>query len=114
MDPRRGDVYLVNLEPTKGSEQGKQRPAVILQNDQGNKHSPTTIIAPMTSSQDKTYSFQVKLDSSGNFLNRDSTVLLNQIRTVSREHRLIKKLGSLSPDKMKEVDQALRVSLGLR
>lgn len=113
MKVKRGDIVLVDLEPAKGSEQGKTRPAVVLQNDIGNKYSPTTIVAPLTSSYDEIYPVNVEIKTKRSELEKDSIVLLNQIVTVDIEERIIKKLGSLDKDKMKEVDKAIEVSLGL-
>ena len=100
----KGDVYYADLNPVIGSEQGGVRPVVILQNDIGNKYSPTTIVAPMTT-KSKTYvTMHVKLKES--FLARRSTLLLEQIRTIDKR-RLIKKMGSLSKKSMAEVERLL-------
>lgn len=113
MKVRRGDIVLVDLDPVKGSEQGRTRPAVVIQNDVGNKHSPTTIVAPLTSSYRKVYPVNVEVESGENGLERDSIILLNQIVTVDIKSRVLKKLGKLSPEKMKKVDSAIEISLGL-
>ncbi len=113
MEVKRGDLVLVDLDPTKGSEQGKTRPAVVIQNDIGNKYSPTTIIAPLTSSYDEVYPVNVELKQKDECLDENSIVLLNQIVTVDIEARLMKKLGTVSEDKMKEIDTAIKISLGL-
>lgn len=110
---RRGDIVLVDLDPTKGSEQGKTRPAVVIQNDTGNKYSPTTIVAPMTSSYKKVYPINVEVRSEETDVEKDSVILLNQIVTVDTEARIIKKFGTLSQKKMEEVNDALKLSLGL-
>lgn len=114
MEVKRGDIVLVDLDPTKGSEQGKTRPTLIIQNDIGNKYSPTTIVAPLTSSYQKIYPMNVEVKSDDTNLQKDSVILLNQIVTVDIEARIIKKLGTLSKSKMKEVDKAIEVSLGLK
>ncbi|MGM0511001.1 MAG: type II toxin-antitoxin system PemK/MazF family toxin [Thermoplasmatota archaeon] len=114
MEVKRGYIVLVDLDPTKGSEQGKTRPALVIQNDIGNKYSPTTIVAPLTSSYQKIYPMNVEVKSDDTNLQKDSVILLNQIVTVDIEARIIKKLGTLSKSKMKEVDKAIEVSLGLR
>ena len=114
MEVSRGDIVLVDLDPTQGSEQGKTRPAVIIQNDVGNKHAPTTILAPVTSSYDKTYPVNIELKSNNSVLDKDSIVLLNQIRTVSIEHRVIEVIGEMPDKKMEELDVAIEISLGLR
>lgn len=114
MQIKRGDILLVNLEPTKGSEQGLKRPAVVIQNNTGNKYSPTTIVAPVTSSCQQQYPTTVKLSSSSKTgLKKDSAVLLNQIRTVSVEHRVVKRLGEVPKKKMWRVDEAIKTSLAL-
>lgn len=110
---RRGDIILVNLDPVIGSEQGKTRPALVIQNDIGNKLSPTTIIAPVTSKIfTKKFPTNVEVDSSSPPLKEKSTILLNQIRTVDKQ-RIIRIYGRLSMPKMKEVDDAIMASLGL-
>ncbi len=110
---KRGNLVLVDLDPTKGSEQGKTRPAVVIQNDIGNKYSPTTIVTPLTSSYDEVYPVNVELKQEDENLDKDSVVLLNQIVTVDIESRVIKKIGSVSKDKMEEIDRAIKTSLGL-
>ncbi len=113
MTIKRGDIVLTRLEPVKGSEQGKTRPCLVVQNDIGNKVSPTTIVAALTSKIEKEYPFTVFLKKGEANLPKDSLVLCNQIRTVSIEHRIEKKLGTLKPETMKKIDQALKVSLAL-
>lgn len=100
----KGDVYYADLNPVIGSEQGGIRPVVILQNDIGNRYSPTTIVAPMTT-KTKTYvPMHVKLKE--DFLAKSSTLLLEQIRTIDKR-RLIKKMGSLSKQSQERIDQVL-------
>ncbi len=110
---RKGDIFLANLEPIKGSEQGGIRPVLIIQNDISNKHSPVTIIAAITSKifekEFPTNIFLLKKDSK---LDKDSTIMLNQIRTIDKS-RLIKKIGSLNNYLMNKVDLALKISLDL-
>jgi mRNA interferase MazF len=109
---KRGEVFLANLEPVKGSEQGRFRPVLIIQNDLGNEYSTTTIVAPLTSAFMKNeYPFNVSVKSS-EFLKKDSTVLLNQIRTIDKK-RLAKKLGGLDNFTMNKVNKALKISLDL-
>ena len=110
--PKRGDVYLVNLDPTLGSEIKKTRPGVIIQNDIGNQYSPITIIAPVTSGDQAIYPIEVEIKAPEGGLNNDSLILMNQIRTVDQQ-RLVKKLGHLTSNTMKKVDQAILISLGL-
>ena len=109
---KRGDIFLANLEPIKGSEQGGIRPVLIIQNDISNKHSPVTIIAAITSKifekEFPTNVFLLKKDSK---LDRDSTVLLNQIRTIDKS-RLTQKIGSLEVYIINKVNLALKISLG--
>ncbi len=109
----RGDVVLADLEPVKGSEQGKLRPCLVIQNNIGNRIAPTTIIAAITSNTERQFPFTVFVRSGGGNLPKDSLVLCNQIRTISKEHRIKKKLGTLGAEKMKEVDEALKTSLGI-
>jgi mRNA interferase MazF len=114
MTIKRGDILLVDLEPIKGSEQGKVRPCIVIQTDLANNYSPTTIIAAITSSvSDKKYPTEVLITQKESGLTKESTILLNQIRTISLKDRAIKKLGALSREKMKEVNEALKISLGL-
>nr|4MZM_A Chain A, mRNA interferase MazF [Staphylococcus aureus subsp. aureus N315]4MZM_B Chain B, mRNA interferase MazF [Staphylococcus aureus subsp. aureus N315]4MZM_C Chain C, mRNA interferase MazF [Staphylococcus aureus subsp. aureus N315]4MZM_D Chain D, mRNA interferase MazF [Staphylococcus aureus subsp. aureus N315]4MZP_A Chain A, MazF mRNA interferase [Staphylococcus aureus subsp. aureus N315]4MZP_B Chain B, MazF mRNA interferase [Staphylococcus aureus subsp. aureus N315]4MZP_C Chain C, MazF len=113
-DPiRRGDVYLADLSPVQGSEQGGVRPVVIIQNDTGNKYSPTVIVAAITGRINKAkIPTHVEIEKKKYKLDKDSVILLEQIRTLDKK-RLKEKLTYLSDDKMKEVDNALMISLGL-
>ena len=112
VDVKRGDIWIVNLNPTIGHEIKKSRPAVIIQNDYGNKYSPITIIAPITSQNlNKLYPFEVALKKRGN-LEKDSKVLLNQIRAVDKR-RLIAKIGRVNSVEMDNLDDAIKISLGL-
>ncbi len=109
---RRGDLWLINFDPTIGHEIQKARPGVIIQNDIGNKYSSLTIVAPVTSQHtEKVYPIEVFLDQQQG-LPKNSKVLLNQIRAVDKQ-RLIKKLGRLSHERISDVNQALKISLGL-
>jgi len=113
MDIRRGEIYLVNLDPIVGREIGKTRPALIIQNDVGNQYSPVTIVAPVTSQEaSKKYLTDVWVTPEESGLDKKSRVLLNQIKTVDKS-RVYKQIGKLSSDKMQEVDQAIRISLAL-
>ena len=109
---RRGDIWLVNFNPSQGSEQRGIRPALIVQNDVGNEVSPVTIVAAI-SSVTKTYPINVEIKPSDSGLEKDSVVKLNQIRTIEKK-RLIKRLGRLDSSKMKAVNLALMLSLGLQ
>ncbi len=110
--PRRGEIWLVNFNPARGSEQKGIRPALVIQNDIGNKVSPITIVAAISKSI-KIYPINVEIKSSESGLDKDSAVKLNQIRTIDKS-RLIKKLGKLDPSKMGAVKSALVLSLGLK
>ena len=107
----RGEVYYAELSPVIGSEQGGIRPVLILQNNTGNRHSPTTIIAPITSVQKKS-SLPTHIVIDYDFLESVSVVLLEQIRTLDK-HRLRERAGQITAADQKRVDQALDVSLGL-
>lgn len=111
MEIKRGEVYLVDLEPTKGSEQGNIRPCLIIQNNIGNKYSPVTIIATITSKAEE-YPFIVKLKKGEANLPKESYIQLNQIRTISVQ-RIISKVGSLKKESLEKVNEAIKTSLGL-
>lgn len=111
--PKRGEIYLVNFDPTIGSEIQKIRPALILQNDIANRYSPITIVAAITSHiNEKFYPTEIFLPKQVSRLSQDSVILLNQIRTVDKI-RLIRRLGVISKDLLGEVERALLISLGL-
>ncbi|MFA7421441.1 MAG: type II toxin-antitoxin system PemK/MazF family toxin [Melioribacteraceae bacterium] len=112
----RGDIYLVNLDPIIGKEIGKARPAVIIQNDIGNKFSPVTIIAPISSVKEitKPLPIMIILGNGEGGLNEESYVDCGQIRTLDKDKRLITKFGSLSKSKMNEIDKAIKISLSLQ
>jgi mRNA interferase MazF len=110
---KKGDVFLVNLEPVRGREQGGIRPVLIIQNDVSNKHSPVTIIAAITSRiYSKEFPTNISVPKKDSGLNKDSTIMLNQLRTIDNS-RIIKKIGSLNSYLMNRVDMALKISLGL-
>ena len=109
---KRGDIYYADLSPVIGSEQGGQRPVLILQNDTGNKFSPTVIVAAITSQTDKVrLPTHIKIEAKDNGLMRKSVVLLEQVRTIDKS-RLEQYIGSLPKDVMEQVDDALQVSFG--
>jgi mRNA interferase MazF len=111
--PKRGDVYVVRLDPTQGVEIAKTRPAVVIQNDVGNRFSDLTIVAPITSKYDaELYPTEVLVKAPEGGLQTDSVVLLNQIRAVDKR-RLGRRLGALHPSTMTLVNEALAVSVGL-
>ena len=111
---KRGDLYYANLSPVLGSEQGGVRPVVVIQNDVGNRYSPTIIVAPVTSRQTKTkMPTHVSIVASEEYgLPRDSVVLLEQIRTIDKQ-RLKDKIGSFDSRKMIQIDNAINISLAV-
>ena len=110
---RRGEIFLTNLEPVKGSEQGGIRPVLIIQNDIGNQYSTTIIVAPITSRIfEKEFPTNVFVSKKDSKLDKDSTILLNQIRTIDKR-RIIKRIGVLDSFTMNKVDRALKISLAL-
>lgn len=111
--PKRGEIWLVNFDPTIGAEIKKTRPALILQNDISNKFSPITIVAAITSKLDEQlYPTEILIRTPEGGLKIDSVVLLNQIRSIDSA-RLVKRLGSLAENTMRRVDISLQISLGL-
>jgi len=113
MEIKRGDIVLVDFEPVKGSEQGGIRPSLVIQNDIFNKYSPTTIVAPITSKRfNKNYPTNVFILKAESGLNKDSTILLNQIKTIDKM-RVKKRISSLNSMVMISVDMAIRASLSL-
>lgn len=118
MEIYRGDIVRVDLggphdDDTRGSEMYKTRPAVVIQNNQGNRYSPTTIIAPITSGSSD-YPFHVNLPGTTEGLDKDSYVALDQIRTVDIEARILDMLGSVKRHDMDRIDKAIEISLGLK
>ena len=109
---RRGDIFTVDFEPVRGSEQGKVRPGLIIQNNIGNQYSPVVIVAAITSGERAKFDINVEVKSPEGGLTNNSIILLNQIRTVDKS-RLGKYWGRLSPAKMAKVDEAIQISLGL-
>ena len=110
---KRGNIYLVNFDPTLGSEVQKTRPALILQNDTANQYSPITIVAALTSKfDDNIYPTEVFIKSPEGGLGIDSVILLNQIRSIDKQ-RLVKRIGKLDSVTMIQVDYAIQISLGL-
>jgi len=112
-DIKRGDIFLTNFEPVKGAEQGRIRPALVIQNDLSNKFSPLTIVAPITSKNyEKVYPTNIFILKEDSGLKNDSTILTNQIRSIDKM-RLIKKISFLDSFIMAKVDMALKISLNL-
>ena len=111
--PRRGDIYMVNFHPTVGSEIKKTRPALILQNNVGNRFSPITIVAAITSQvRYPLYPTEVVITAPEGGLSLDSVVLLNQIRSIDMQ-RLVRRLGAIAPVTLEQANHALQISLGL-
>ncbi len=113
MQIRRGDIYYADLSPVVGSEQGGVRPVLIIQNNVGNRYSPTVIAAAITSRGTKAnLPTHIKLYADNSGLSKDSVVLLEQIRTIDKK-RLKEKMGTLGAYDMDKVDEALSISFGL-
>jgi mRNA interferase MazF len=110
---KRGDIFYADLSPVVGSEQGGMRPVLIVQNDTGNKHSPTVIAAAITSQINKArLPTHIELGASSYGLSKDSVILLEQIRTIDKR-RLREHMGQLDVELMDQVDNAIAVSFGL-
>ena len=113
MTIKRGDIYYADLSPVVGSEQGGMRPVLIVQNDIGNKYSPTVIAAAITSQRFKTQlPTHIQVDAQDCGLSKDSIVLLEQVRTLDKQ-RLKERMGNLGERAMIRVNRALSVSLGI-
>ena len=109
--PLRGEVWIVNWNPSRGSEQAGRRPALVIQNDIGNEKAATTIVAAISSSI-RIYPMNVKLDPPDGGLERPSIVKTSQLLTVSKK-RLEKRLGRVTTKKMEEINRAIKLSLKL-
>lgn len=113
MNIKRGDIFYADLSPVVGSEQGGTRPVLIVQNDVGNRYSPTVIAAAITSRQSKAkLPTHIPIHSGDTGLIKDSVVLLEQVRTLDKR-RLRERMGSVDDNSMKEINRALSVSMGL-
>jgi len=111
---RRGEIYYADLSPVVGSEQGGMRPVLIVQNDVGNRYSPTVIAAAITSQQNKArLPTHIEIEARTYGLSKNSVVLLEQMRTLDKR-RLRERMGCLDEKAMQRVDGAIAVSLGLR
>lgn len=111
--PRRGEIHLVSFDPAVGHEIQKTRPAVVIQNDVSNRYSPITIVAAISSQfSDPPFPREVPVEPAESGLPRRSAVIVNQIRSVDRQ-RLVRRLGRLSPQSLRRLDQAIQISLGL-
>ena len=110
---KKGDLFFADLSPVVGSEQGGVRPVLVVQNDVGNKYSPTIIVAAVTSQTGKAkLPTHVQLQATQGGLSKDSVVLLEQLRTIDKQ-RLKEKIGALSENQLPDVVTALSVSLGI-
>ena len=113
MNVKRGEIYYADLSPVIGSEQGGMRPVLIVQNDVGNKYSPTVIAAAITSQKYKTQlPTHISVNANNCGLQKDSVVLLEQVRTLDKK-RLKERMGNLPQNEMNKIDRALSVSFGL-
>ena len=113
MQVKRGDIYYADLSPVVGSEQGGIRPVLIIQNAVGNRYSPTVICAAITSRMNKAkLPTHIEIDSRRCQIMKDSVILLEQIRTIDKQ-RLKDMIGHLDKERMRSVDEAIRVSLAL-
>ena len=113
MNVKRGEIYYADLSPVVGSEQGGIRPVLVLQNDIGNKYSPTVIVAAITSQINKSKlptHLSIRADQFG--IAKDSVILLEQLRTIDKK-RLRERVCHIDTDNMKKIDYALKISLGL-
>ncbi|WP_372995986.1 type II toxin-antitoxin system PemK/MazF family toxin [Lutispora sp.] len=110
---KRGDIFYADLSPVVGSEQGGVRPVLVIQNDIGNKYSPTIIIAAITSQINKAkLPTHIEISAEEYGLTKDSVILLEQIRTIDKK-RLKERVGHLSDELMKKVDECIQISFGL-
>jgi mRNA interferase MazF len=113
LNVKRGDIYYADLSPVVGSEQGGIRPVVIVQNDTGNRHSPTVIAAAITSKTSKArLPTHIEVFAEQNGLSKNSVILLEQRRTIDKK-RLKEKMGHLEAETMKKVNEAIHISFGL-
>jgi mRNA interferase MazF len=111
--PKRGEIYLVTFDPALGTEIQKTRPALVIQNNTANRHSPITIVAAITSQfEQPLYPTEVLIRAREGGLQSDSVVLLNQIRSIDRR-RFVRRLGAVSRSTMERVNRALQISVGL-
>ena len=113
MSIKKGDLYFADLSPVTGSEQGGIRPVLVVQNDVGNKYSPTIIVAAVTSRRNKAdLPTHVEIAADGNGLSKNSVILLEQLRTIDKT-RLKERTGTIDRNRLPEVNEALSVSLGI-
>ena len=113
MSIKKGDLYFADVSPVTGSEQGGIRPVLVVQNDVGNKYSPTIIVAAVTSRRNKAdLPTHVEIAADGNGLSKNSVILLEQLRTIDKT-RLKERIGTIDRNRLPEVNEALSVSLGI-
>jgi mRNA interferase MazF len=114
IQPLREEIYLVNFDPTIGSEISKTRPALIIQNNIANRSSPIIIIIAAITSKfdDRLYPTEVLIEPPEGGLKTTSVILLNQVRSINKQ-RLIRRIGAIGLEKLSEVDRAIQISLGL-
>jgi mRNA interferase MazF len=113
LTPKRGEIYLVNFDPTLGREIRKTRPAIVIQNDTSNRYSDITIVAAISSKfGPKLYPTEVFIKASEGGIQVDSVILLNQIRSIDHQ-RMMKRLGRVAESTLKRADRAIAISLGL-
>ena len=113
MSIKKGDLYFADLSPVTGSEQGGIRPVLVVQNDVGNKYSPTIIVAAVTSRRNRAdLPTHVEIAADGNGLSKNSVILLEQLRTIDKT-RLKERIGTIDRNRLPEVNEALSVSLGI-
>jgi mRNA interferase MazF len=110
---KKGDLYFADLSPVIGSEQGGVRPVLVVQNNVGNRYSPTIIVAAVTSQKNKAnLPTHVEIAADGSGLSKNSVVLLEQLRTIDKK-RLKERIGTIDHNRLPDVDEALGVSLGI-
>jgi len=110
---KRGEIWFADLSPTRGSEIAKRRPVLIISNDANNRASSTITVLPITSNVTRVYPFEVFLASTESGLSKDSKIQAQQIRTITKERITGSLIGELDKDKSREVDDAIRLHLGV-
>jgi mRNA interferase MazF len=110
--PKRGEIWLVSLDPVVGREIGKTRPSLIISNNLNNQYSDTITLLPITSKTEKVYPFETFLSKEESNLRKDSKIKANQIRTIDKK-RMVKFLSCVSEDKLKEIEKAILIHLGI-
>ncbi len=111
-NPRRGEVWIVNLDPAVGAEIKKRRPALVISNDLNNRYAATVTVLPITDKGEKVYPFEVPLSAQEAGLDKASKIKCQQIRTIDKG-RLIKSLGIVSDERLRQIQQALGIHLGM-